>query len=175
MTPYHHWLRNYKKCQVEIKLADGSSIYSEGIGTVLFELIINGSPAQQLKFSNVLHVPALRNNLFSALFLSLHKNFSIHIHKNTISFELGSKTLFIAKIDSPSTAAYLYGTAIPIPESANLSSSTTLPMDLEHWHHVTFGFQRNPDIARKWRRGVRAGLAVVMDYQQLQEAGLKYK
>ena len=45
MTPHRHWLRNYKKCQVEIKMADGSSIYSEGVGTVLFEPVINGSPA----------------------------------------------------------------------------------------------------------------------------------
>jgi hypothetical protein len=36
MTPHHHWLRNYKPCCIEVKLADGSSIYSEGIGSVLF-------------------------------------------------------------------------------------------------------------------------------------------
>ena len=30
---------------------------------------------------------------------------------------------------------------------------------------VMFGFRRNPDVARKWRRGVGVDLAVVMDYQ----------
>jgi len=37
------------------------------------------------------------------------------------------------KVNS-STVAYLQGTTIPIPETANLSSFTTLPMDLELWH-----------------------------------------
>ena len=68
MTPHHHWLRNYKLCCIEVKLADGSSIYSEGIDSVLFKPVINGSPAQQVEFTNVLHVPALRSNLFSVLF-----------------------------------------------------------------------------------------------------------
>ena len=134
ITPHRHWLRNYKKCCVEIKLADGSSIYSEGVGTVLFEPIINGEPAQQVGFSNVLHVPALRNNLFSVLFLSMHRDFAINIHKDTISFKLAGKTLFYAKVHPSSNAAYLQGTTIPISESANLSSSATLPMDLELWH-----------------------------------------
>ena len=135
MTPHRHWLRDYKQCRVEIKLADGSSVYSEGVGSVLFEPIINSGPAQQVQFSNVLHVPALRNNLLSVLFLSMHKDFSIHIHKDIINFKLGGNTLFVAKVHPTSTTAYLQGITIPISESANLSSSTTLPMDLDLWHH----------------------------------------
>jgi len=133
MTPHRHWLRNYKPCHIEVKLADGSSIYSEGIGSVLFKPIINGSPAQQFEFTNVLHVPALRSNLFSVLFLSMHRNFMINIKKDTLSFSLNDKTMFEAKVNS-STVAYLQGTTIPIPETANLSSATTLPMDLKLWH-----------------------------------------
>ena len=83
MTPHRHWLRNYKPCRIEVKLADGSSIYSEGVGSVLFKPVINGSPAQKFEFTNVLHVPALRSNLFSVLFLSMHRNFMINIKKDT--------------------------------------------------------------------------------------------
>jgi hypothetical protein len=133
MTPHRHWLRNYKPCHIEVKLADGSAIYSEGVGSVLFQPVIDGSPAQQVEFTNVLHVPALRSNLFSVLFLSMHRDFLVNIKKDTLSFRLGGKTMFEAKVNS-STIAYLQGTTIPIPETANLSSATTLPMDLELWH-----------------------------------------
>ena len=37
---------------------------------------------------------------------------------------------------------------------------------------VTFGFQRNLDIAGEQRKGAGVGLVIVMDYQQSQEAGL---
>ena len=159
MTPHRHWVRNYKKCHVEIKLADGSSIYSEGVGTVLFEPVINGKPAQQVEFSNVLHVPALRNNLFSVLFLSMHKAFDVHIHRDTIHFNLGRKTLFEAKVDPSTTAAYLQGTTIPIPELANLSSSITLPMDLELWHH-RFCHPSYPVLKRMIREELVTGLKI---------------
>jgi hypothetical protein len=133
MTPHRHWLRNYKPCCVQVKLADGSSIYSEGVGSVLFRPVINGSPAQQVEFTNVLHVPALRSNLFSVLFLSMHRNFQVNIQKDTLSFRLGGKTMFEAKVNS-STIAYLQGTTVPVSETANLSSATPLPMDLSLWH-----------------------------------------
>ena len=89
MTPHCHWLRNYKPCCIEVKLAGGSSIYSEGVGTVMFQPIINGSPAQQVEFTNVLHVPVLRSNLFSVLFLSMHRDFLIEIKKDTVWLPTG--------------------------------------------------------------------------------------
>ena len=75
----------------------------------------------------------LQHNLFSVLHLSLRKGFSITIQDRIMDFQRDENTYFIAKINSD-TVAYLQGTTIPISESANLSSSTTLPMDLELWH-----------------------------------------
>ena len=72
MTPHRHWLRNYKPHCIEISLADGSVIYSEGIGSVQFEPVINGRTMQVVEFSNVLYVPSLRNNLISVLYLTMH-------------------------------------------------------------------------------------------------------
>ena len=133
MTPHRHWIRNFIPHRMEIKLADGSSIFSQGRGTVVFEPIHNGETLQQVEFSNVLYVPDLRNNLLSVLYLSLYKGFSINIEGDLMDFRRDDKTFFVATINS-STTAYLQGNTIPIPESANLSSSTTLPMDLELWH-----------------------------------------
>ena len=71
MTPHYNWLRNYVPCKVPIRLADNTVVYSEGVGTVLFKPIVNGKPGREVEFTKVLHVPALRNNLFSVLYLTL--------------------------------------------------------------------------------------------------------
>jgi hypothetical protein len=133
MTPHRHWIRNFTPHCIEIKLADGSSIYSQGKGTVLFEPTIDGQAVQIVEISDVLYVPDLRNNLFSILHLSLHKRFTVTIEGDTMDFRRDDITFFEAKVNG-STTTYLQGTTIPIPETANLSSATTLPMDLELWH-----------------------------------------
>jgi hypothetical protein len=57
MTPNHHWLHNYTPHCVPIKLADGSIVYSEGVGCVLFILVIQGKEMKVVEFTKVLHVP----------------------------------------------------------------------------------------------------------------------
>ena len=133
MTPHRHWLRNYKPYSIEIKLADGSSIYSEGIGNVRFEPVIEGRSAHAVEFSNVLHVPSLRNNLLSVLYLTMNRHFHVRIIKDTMNFELDNRLLFVAKVNS-SNSAFLQGQTIPLEQCANLSSSTTIPLDLSLWH-----------------------------------------
>jgi hypothetical protein len=127
MTPHLHWIRNLVPHRMEIKLADGSSVFSRGKGSVLFEPVFNGETLQQVEFTNVLYVPDLRNNLISVLYLSLHKGFSIQIEDDLMEFRRGDSTLFTATINS-SITAYLQGTTIPITQSANLSSSTIIPI-----------------------------------------------
>ena len=70
MTPHRHWLRNYVPKRVPIKLADNNTVYSAGEGTVVFHPIVNGKQVRPVEFSRVLHVPDLRNNLLSVLFLT---------------------------------------------------------------------------------------------------------
>ena len=158
MTPHRHWIRNFTPCRIEIKLADGSSIYSQGRGTVLFEPIIDGQVWHPVEFSDVLYVPDLRSNLFSVLHLSLRKDFTITIEHDLMDFQRDGNTYFVAKVNS-STIAYLQGTTIPIPETANLSSSTTLPMDLELWHrrlcHPSF-----PVLRKMIRENLVTGLKI---------------
>jgi hypothetical protein len=62
-----------------VQLADSTIIYSQGIGSVLFVPEVNGRKLRPLEFSNVLHVPELRNNLLSVLFLTRCKQFSVVI------------------------------------------------------------------------------------------------
>ena len=134
MTFHRHWLRNYRPHRIQIKLADGSVIYSEGIGSVQFEPVIEGKVAQIVEFSNVLYVPSLRNNLLSVLYLTMNRRFHVHTVKDTMTFELNDRVRFVAKVDPSYNSAFLQGCTIPLEEYVNLSSSTTLPLDLSLWH-----------------------------------------
>ena len=78
-TCHHHWMRNLKSHHIQIRLADGSVVYSEGVGSVCFNHVVNGQEMAALEFTNVLHVPALCSNLFSVLYLTLHCHFTVCI------------------------------------------------------------------------------------------------
>jgi hypothetical protein len=131
MTPHRHWIQNYTPPCIPIKLADNTVIYSAGVGTVLFNPVIRGKPSRAVEFTRVLHVPQLRNNLLSCLYLTCRRGYEIHISSNSMDFLLSRKTIFTASINS-SNAAYLDGVTEPISEFANISS--TIPLDLNLWH-----------------------------------------
>src|SRR6266404_1452577 len=86
-----------------------------------------------LEFTDVLYVPALCSNLFSVLFLTLHRRFTVSIKGNTLDFIRSGKTVFQAKT-GVSSSAFLLGETIPVEESASLSSTTTLPLNWDLWH-----------------------------------------
>jgi len=157
MTPHRHWIRNFTPHRVEIKVADGSSIYSQGKGSVLFDPVINGQVVRGVEFADVLYVPDLRNNLLSVLCLA-HKGITITIKGDTMEFKKGDDLWFVAKTNS-FTVAYLQGTTIPIPETANLSSAATLPMDLDLWHrrlcHPSY-----PVLKKMIKEGLVTGLKI---------------
>ena len=68
MTPHRSWVRNYTPLRVPIRLADDTIVYSEGVGSVVFKPVLGGKDARAVKFSRVLHVPLLQNNLLSVLY-----------------------------------------------------------------------------------------------------------
>ena len=80
MTPHRHWFNTYKPHVVPIRLANNQIIHSAGIGSVLFKPTVNGKPGQLLEFHRVLHVPELRNNLLSVLYLTCHKSYVVSCH-----------------------------------------------------------------------------------------------
>jgi len=133
MTFNRHWMRNMTPHRIPIRLADGSVVYSEGIGTVQFNPVVHGQEMAKLEFTNVLYVPSLSSNLFSVLYLTMHRSFTILIEKDTLHFIQDSKILFQAQV-SPANSAFLLGETIPVQQIASLSSSSPLPLDLSLWH-----------------------------------------
>ena len=86
MTPHRHWVRNYTPKCIPVKLADNKVVYSAGVGSVVFVLVIRGRKQRPVEFTNVLHVPDLRNNLLSVLYLCQSKGFLVSIDSMHMAF-----------------------------------------------------------------------------------------
>ena len=134
MTPHCYWFKSYTHFRTPVRLANNTVIYSAGMGNVVFEPIVNGKPLRAVEFSQVLHVPDLRSNFLSCLYLARHKGITINIFSHTMAFRQGRKTLFTASIDS-SNLATLDGSTVA---SKAVLAVSTLPADLSLWHrHFT--------------------------------------
>lgn len=51
MTPHRHWFNTYKPYVVPIRLADNNIIHSAGVGSVLFQAVINGRTSILVEFT----------------------------------------------------------------------------------------------------------------------------
>jgi len=132
MTPHRHWLQNYAPKYVAIKLADNNIVYSTGVGTVVFSPVINRKTVRSVEFTRVLHVPDLRNNLLSVLYLTRNIRFTVHITVSQMSFECPTGTpLFVAGISSSNTA-FLDGSTVPLAEYVSCMDLTS------HWFMSKF-------------------------------------
>jgi hypothetical protein len=72
-------------------------------------------------------------SIFCAIYLTLHRHFTVSIESDTMHFIKDNRIVFQAKTGA-CTAAYLVGDTIPVEVFACLSSTTTLPLDYHLWH-----------------------------------------
>ena len=80
MMPHTHWIRNYTPFRTPIRLANNDIVYSAGIGSVRFIPMIGGKLGRAVEFTRVLHVPQLKTNLLSILYLTRQKQFTVSIN-----------------------------------------------------------------------------------------------
>ena len=136
MTSNCHCMCHMTPYCIPVRLADGSVLYSEGIGSVRFIPEVNGCQMAPLEFSNVLRNTS---HLYSLIFsLSYISQFIV------ISLSQLSWTPFIssemARLSFKRRPLYqmlhilLETNTIPVEELASLSSTATLPMDLTLLH-----------------------------------------
>jgi len=130
MTPHRHWFKSYTHFRTPVRLANNTIIFSAGVGSVVFEPVVDGKQVRAVEFSHVLHVPDLRSNLLSCLYLTCNKGFTIFISSHTMAFRQDKLTLFTASIDS-SNSAVLNGSTVA---SETAFSVSTLPADLSLWY-----------------------------------------
>ena len=139
MTPHHAWFKMYTPHVVPICLANDSRIYSEGLGLVVFwPKDKDGKEMDPIEFHDVLHVPALHNNLLSPFHLTREKGYGIRIEGPTVNFIHSGKIQFSADI-TLDNIGYLRGRTQVFSMSstmviANSSSTSTCLMDLSLWH-----------------------------------------
>jgi len=100
------------------------------VGNVVFEPIVNGKQVGTVEFSRVLHVPDLRSNLLSCLYLTCHKGITINISSHSMVFRQRRKTFFTAFIDF-SNLATLNGSTVA---SETACAVSTLLANLSLWH-----------------------------------------
>src|SRR6266508_4132737 len=131
-----------------------SIIYSSGVGTVVFNPVIDGKACQPVEFTRVLHVPLLQNNLLACLYLTRHKGIEIRIDWKQMDFVRNGKTLFCAPIGS-TNCAHFSGSTEPPHESANWVS--TLPLTLSLWHRRCC-HHNLADITRMHKEGLVTGM-----------------
>ena len=131
MTPHSHWIHNYTPFRTPIHLANNLIVYSAGVGSVRFIPVVRGKARRAVEFTRVLHVPDLRTNLLSILYLTRHKKFTVNIDAHEMRFIRNDTLLFTALINE-NNAAFLDGTTDANSESASYIS--TLPVDISLWH-----------------------------------------
>ncbi len=144
MTYNRHWFFDYTPHRTPIRLANDSIVYSAGIGTVRFEPVVGGKKGHLLEFSRVLHVPDLRSNLLSVLYLTRNKHYSVNIVGSIMQFRLNGTLLFTATVNDRN-AAYLDGQVVPSIELETAGAVSTLPADSTLWHR-RFGHLNHSDL-----------------------------
>ncbi|KIJ30502.1 hypothetical protein M422DRAFT_187052, partial [Sphaerobolus stellatus SS14] len=114
---------------VPVRLANGVTIKSAGVGTVIFKP--KGTKVHSTEFSRVLHVPQLQSNLLSVLYLTQKKDFAVTIVKDKLYFARDGLNLFTASV-SGNNSVILDGVTVPKSEFAGIVS--TCPVDLTLWY-----------------------------------------
>ena len=131
MTPHQAWLRNYTPYVVPIQLADNTVVHSAGLGTVVLNLVVNGLDLQPVELTHILHVPSLRSNLISCLYLTKRKGIRLEVDDVKMAFKRDGNTLFTATITDDYSGILDVSTEVT-PEFAK--AVATLPMDINLWH-----------------------------------------
>jgi hypothetical protein len=132
MTPHLHWLCHYSPKCVPIKLADNTVVYSARFGSVIFHPMLEEKRGRAVEFSNILHVPQLRNSLLTVLYLTHHSSFDVHVNAIHMFFSHSNgPPLFITP--SMSTMPHFW-TVITKVITEYVSPATTVPLDLALWH-----------------------------------------
>ena len=132
MTPRHDWFKDYCPSQVLICVANHEVVRAAGIGSVEFLPVKSRLVLCPVVFSNVLHVPALAENLFSALTVTRKHGFQVLIDATNMSFMHDNQTHFFASVGE-NNVALLDGKTQIQPNSLPTDSAAT-PVSYEIWH-----------------------------------------
>jgi transposase InsO family protein len=154
MSPHRHWFHSYTPSKIAIRLADNKVIHSAGVGSVRFASCIDGKRSKVIEFDRVLHVPALRSNLLSVLYLTQHKHWAVTIMDSRIFFRHNGVLELTATVDSNNRAS-LDGVAVPVPHAAMPAS--TVPLDISLWHR-RLGHLNVDAVRRMAKQGLVTGM-----------------
>jgi len=136
MTPHREFFVTYELCSTPVRLADGNVVHAAGVGTVAFVPYLDGIDMPAVGFTRTLHVPGLKCNLLSVLFLVRHKEFVARAEGTSMTFSRAGSTLFTARI-TDACAAHLDGHTPGNASAVTIAYRATVPLDLGLWHRRT--------------------------------------
>ena len=135
MTPQRGWIHDMKPHRVPIRLGDRSIVFSEGVGSVWFEPVIDGHPGPAVHISDVLYVPPLCSNLLSVLTQSAKHCVDVSIKGRSMVFSTGSGATRVTATVGDNCAAALDGRTLPIiPAPQKAYTAATTPLTRHRWH-----------------------------------------
>ena len=124
---------------------------------MVFKPVIDGKSSQVVKFSNVLHVPELQNNLLSVLYHTHHSGFVVYINATHMLFSCSSgPPLFIVTLNDHNVA-FLDGMTQCVTQYAQ--PATILPLDLALWH-CQFAHHNTADIKSLVEQNLVTGMRI---------------
>ena len=136
MTPHREWFHTYSPCSVPIRVANGQVVFAAGRGTVEFTPVKGTRNLHPVVFFEVLHVPALNQNLLSVLTITSKHGFDVWFQSNnTVDFIKDSVPRFHASVGAD-RVALLCGTTVVTSGSPSQRSETagSAQLSYELWH-----------------------------------------
>jgi transposase InsO family protein len=162
MTNCKNRLKNPRPYRVAIEVANGVIVYSELIGEIELEPLLNGRSGRHIILTNALFVPLLSHNLISITYLSKHHNYVVSFKGNIVSFTRNNELLFEADINERNQA-YVREVGFPSSGSA-LFTSGTLPMDL-HLLHRRLGHHSYADTKNILSKDLVTGAKITSNHK----------
>jgi transposase InsO family protein len=113
MSTQRRWFKTFEPHVVPIRVANNAIVYSEGISSIVMELL--DESLDPVCLSRVLYVPALHNNLFAVLHLVTSHCFRVVIEGTVMEFLRNSVRILTATIRDKT--AWLNVRTVNAPES----------------------------------------------------------
>lgn len=134
MTYRREWLQGMKLERRRIRLADGNTVYSVGIGFVWFTPHLSTGDGSAFKIHNVLYVPDLRTNLLSVFSLTRNQGFHASIDDKSIIFWKKGVEIFHGGLSDNNTAFLDVTTERFEAASATFSAADEGVISIDTWH-----------------------------------------
>jgi len=165
MSLRRKWFKDYCPSQVLICVANHEIVRAVGISSVRFLPVKQGLVLCPVVFTNVLHIPALAENLFSILTVTRKHGFQVMIDYLSLSFICSNQTLFTTSVGDNLIALLDRKTKTQpnsVPSHSAAAALSSIPYEI--WHKC-LGHLGHDQLARLAKENLVDALTVELPAQ----------